>query len=147
MTKPLPIDDPAPGIGEAREKMQSGRSKRTLWILAGIGMVVGFFSAMLEGDGEGFLNGIPAAWAIASAAIFIAAISIGSWFYYRQMDEVARYTNLWAAAVTVNLYLIAYPIWYVLWRGELVREPSHEVIFLFVYVAYVAALGWKKWRG
>lgn len=138
--------DPTPGAGEAALKARRRRLYTIIGALALSGFVVGFLSARFEREGGGFLEGIPAEWAIAASAIYLLTITIGTWRYYKVVDELERHDNRWAMTMALNLYLIGYPIWFMLWKGGLVPEPSHEIIFVVLYLALMAAYGWKKFR-
>lgn len=138
--------DPTPGAGEAALKARRRRLYTIIGALMLSGFVIGFFSARFEREGGGFLDGIPAAWAVTASIVFLLACTIGTWRYYKVVDELERHDNRWAMMMSLNLYLIGYPIWFLLWKGGLVPEPSHEIIFVALYVALMAAYGWKKIR-
>lgn len=137
---------PEPGDGLAAAK---ARRQRLQWIIAGLaaaGFVVGFFSAFLEAEGGGFLEGIPAGWAIAASLILLVALSYGGWRYHLATDELDRRDTLWASALTLNLYIAGYPVWYLWWRGGLVPEPRHETIFVVAMGVMLLAYLYKKLR-
>jgi hypothetical protein len=37
-------------------------------------------------------------------------------------------------------------VWFVLWRGALVPEPSHQILFLVTMIAALVTYLWKKLR-
>jgi hypothetical protein len=132
--------------GLAAASARTRRQRIILFTLMGAGAVVGFFSAMFEVDGGAFLEGIPAAWAIAASLITTVAIAYGGWRYNRVTDELERRDNLWASTVALNFYLALYANWYLWWRGELVREPQHEVLTVATFAVMMLAYGYKKLR-
>lgn len=140
-TMPNEVKD---GLAAARARTR--RQRIILFTLMGAGAVVGFFSAMFEVDGGEFLEGIPAAWAIAASLITTTAVAYGGWRYSRATDELERRDNLWACGVALNFYLLLYANWYLWWRGELVREPQHEVLAVATFAVMMLAYGYKKLR-
>jgi hypothetical protein len=132
--------------GLAAARARTRRQRIILFTLMGAGMLVGFFSAMFEVDGGEFLEGIPAAWAIAASLITTIAVAYGGWRYSRATDELERRDNLWACGVALNFYLLLYANWYLWWRGELVREPQHEVLAAATFAVMMLAYGYKKLR-
>lgn len=138
------VNEVKDGLAAARARTR--RQRIILFTLMGAGAVVGFFSAMFEVEGGEFLEGIPAAWAIAASLITTVAIAYGGWRYNRVTDELERRDNLWASAVALNFYLALYANWYLWWRGELVREPQHEVLAVATFAVMLLAYGYKKLR-
>lgn len=132
--------------GLAAARARTRRQRTILFTLMALGAVVGFFSAMFEADGGEFLEGIPAAWAIAASVITTVALAYGSWRYYRMMDELDQRDNLWASAVALNFYFALYANWYLLWRGDLVREPQHEALAIATFAVMMLTYGYKKLR-
>jgi hypothetical protein len=37
-------------------------------------------------------------------------------------------------------------VWYLLWKGQLVPEPSHQIIFVAFYIVMLAAYLIRKFR-
>ncbi len=132
--------------GLAAARARTRRQQVILVALAAAGAVIGFFSAMFEVEGGGFLEGIPAAWAITAAVITTTALAYGGWRYHRVTDELERRDNLWASAIALNFYLALYANWYLLWRGGLVREPAHEALAVATFAVMMLAYGYKKLR-
>ena len=137
---------PEPRDGLAAAKARKQRLQSIIIGLMGAGAIVGFFSAMFEVDGGGFMEGIPAGWAIAASVILLGALGFGGWRYYLATDELDRRDNQWASATALNLYIAGYATWYIWWRGGLVPEPQHQMIFVATMAATVLAYGYKKLR-
>lgn len=134
------------GIGIAAARARRRKLAWTLAALMGAGAVVGFFSALLEAEGGGFLEGIPPAWAIAASVVTVLAIGIGSWRYNKATDELDRRDSMWSSAVTLNLLFVGYAVWYLWWKGGLAPEPSHEVMMVTTFIVGMLAYLYKKLR-
>ncbi len=135
-----------PRNGLAAAKARRLRLQLIIAGLMGAGAVLGFFSAMFEVDGGGFMEGIPAGWAIAATAILLGALGYGGWRYNLATDELDRRDNQWSCAVALNAYIGGYATWYIWWRGGLVPEPQHETIFVVTMAVMLLAYGYKKLR-
>jgi hypothetical protein len=140
----MKIADPAQGL--AADAKRRNRLSLILIGLMLVGGVVGFLSAIFEVEGGGFLEGIPAAWAIIASILMVGAVSYGSWRYNRATDELDRRDNLWASAVALHFYIVGYAGWYLWWRGGLVPEPAHGAMFVATMVVMGAAYAFKKIR-
>ncbi|RYE36206.1 MAG: hypothetical protein EOP21_15045 [Hyphomicrobiales bacterium] len=84
--------------------------------------------------------------AIAAAALFAIAIPLGSWYFLRDVDEVEQRTNMVASIWRLNAYVMLYPAWYILWKGQLVPEPDHEILFITTMIVLSLVYFWKKAR-
>ena len=135
-----------PRNGLAAAKARRLRLQLILGGLMGAGAVLGFFSAMFEVDGGGFMEGIPAGWAIAATVILLVALGYGGWRYNLATDELDRRDNQWAAAVALNFSIGGYASWYLWWRGGLVPEPQHQTVFVATMAVMLLAYGYKKLR-
>ena len=135
-----------PGAGLAAAKARRQRLHLIIAGLMGVGGIIGFLSAMFEVEGGGFMEGIPAGWAVAASLILVGAIGYGGWRYHLATDELDRRDSMWASALTLNVYLTGYAVWYLWWRGDLVREPQHETIFVVTMTVMLLAYLYKKLR-
>lgn len=43
-----------------------------------------------------------------------------------------------------SVVMVGYPAWFLLWKGGIVREPVHELIYGALLVATTGALLWNK---
>lgn len=141
MTRTSTMFESAPN-GERREAVRSRRWTVYLACLVLAGFVIGFGYAMVEDDATG---AIPAWAAITACIAYVVSITLGFAYLKRASDELEVVNNLWAMAAAAFAYLIGYPCWYVLWRGGLVPEPGHEIIFGGVYVALALTYIWRKY--
>lgn len=137
---------PEPRNGLAAAKARRLRLQLIIGGLMAAGAVLGFFSAMFEVDGGGFMEGIPASWAIAATVILLGALGYGGWRYNLATDELDRRDNQWASAVGLNFYIGGYATWYLWWRGGLVPEPQHQTVFVATMAVMLLAYGYKKLR-
>jgi hypothetical protein len=137
-------DDLRDGLAAAKTRRR--RLQLIIGGLMGAGAVLGFFSAKFEMDGGGFMQGIPAGWAIVASVILLVALGFGGWRYNLATDELDRRDNQWASAMALNFYISGYACWYLWWRGGLVPEPQHQTIFVATMAAMLLAYGYKKLR-
>ncbi|MES2989559.1 MAG: hypothetical protein V4808_16815 [Pseudomonadota bacterium] len=131
------------GPGERAEK---ARQRRFSLIWGGFMVLGGMIGALLVALGPDRAGTIPAALAIAAAALFVIAIPLGSWYFLRDVDEVEQRTNMVASIWGLNAYVMLYPAWYILWKGQLVREPDHEILFITTMIVLSLVYFWKKAR-
>lgn len=135
------------GSGEAAER---ARRRRFWTLIAGLGLAgfaLGFGTSMVETrDPGGMFGEMPAGWALFAIAFFLVAVGYGSWRYFRLIDELEREDNRWAGFMAANALMIVYPVWYLLWRGGLVAEPSHEALFVGFWASVLAAYVYRKLR-
>ena len=130
------------GKGERAEKTRSRRFWGTLIVLFVAGGIIGGIHGFLtRGNWETML---PAGWAIFMAGTWLISVTAGTWYFFRSIDELEMRDNLWSGTVAVYFYCITYPTWYFLWKGALVPEPSHELLFLGTMFVMAAAYIGKK---
>lgn len=136
--------DPTPGMAAARKRRN--RISLILAALMLLGGVIGFLSAHFEVEDGGFMEGIPPFWAITASILTVIGIGYGSWRYNQATDELDRRDSQWASAVALNVYIVGYFVWYLWWRGGLVREPAHLTIFFATLIVMTAAYAFKKFK-
>lgn len=137
---------PEPRSGLVAAKTRRRRLQLIIVALMGAGAVLGFFSAIFEMDGGGFMQGIPAGWSIVASVILLGALGFGGWRYNLATDELDRRDNQWAGAMALNFYIGGYACWYLWWRGGLVSEPQHQTIFVATMAVMLLGYGYKKLR-
>lgn len=135
-------------IGEARERAARNGRLITYGLLAIAGMVVGFLFGFYEDENaNGIAQGTIPNWlAIALAIVTVVALIGGSLIVKRRIDEVERQHSQVAGACAAYAVLVAYPVWYLLWKGQLVPEPSHVVLFLALYAIVSVTYLYRKFR-
>ena len=120
------------------EKAQPGRrfsrrleKRKAYGVLIVCGLLATLANAVL-GDGvvPPFLRGgLTAFQAVAIGTVFLLFVAVFAWFCRDMIDEhEVRAIGDGQSAATAGV-IVAYPVWYVLWRGGLVPEPSHEALY------------------
>ncbi|GGA40623.1 hypothetical protein [Sphingomonas psychrolutea] len=136
------------GPGEAASRAKSRRTILNFSVLALLGGAVGFTAALVEQHDAPISAGgtMPGWFAILAAAVMVVAVLGGSVFYHRNMDELQRLDNYWAATMGANVFLLGYPVWLILWKGGLVPAPDAMTLYLVVFVTMMIAYFWRKMR-
>jgi len=138
--------DARPGPGEAAARAKARARTRRMVLLALGGAAIGFVTALVEGKGARVLQGstIPPLMAVVGALTLLVLPVIAAWRYSKDLDEVQRQDYQAVGAIAANTFLIGYPIWLILWKGGLVPEPIHWVMFLAVFATTIVAGIWRK---
>lgn len=136
-------------LGEGEIKLRDKR--RRLYVVLGalmaVGFVTGFGLAFAEEEGSDWLSGrIPAWVALLLAGVWLASMIVGKIWFFRNVDELEVRINVWAMAASGSAVLIGYPVWWLLWRGGMVEEPSAHIMFGALYAVAILAYLWKKYR-
>ena len=144
-----PDRDFSHGEGERREAAMRRKRFLVIGALFVCGLVTGFYVGFREAGTvfhgqEGFWS--PAV-ALGLIALFVVAIAGGTWIMNGVMDELERARAYKAASLGGTLFMLAYPVWFFLWKGGFVREPIHWVMYAFFVFAMLGAMAWYKARG
>ena len=146
--KPAGASVARPELSGAEEAER--RKRRKWWTMLGVSGLAGFGTGLgfvLAEKGDGFLSGrIPAPLAIGFAALYVVVILAGTVAMKRMTDELELHNNLYGVAMGGSAVLLVYPPWWLLWRGEVVPEPGHEILFLLLFASAMLAYLWKKYR-
>jgi hypothetical protein len=136
------------GEGERREA--SRRRQRWLIVagLALVGIVPGFYLGYQ--DGAAIAQSRPLAWPPALAAglagLYLLAVIGGGMLMNRVMDELERQRGYKAVSAAGTVLMIVYPTWFLLWRGGLVPEPVHWMLFVLFWASLALATLWYRFR-
>jgi hypothetical protein len=137
------------GAGERAER--SRRQRR--WALFGslflLGVASGVYVGHSGGDFEALIGPdpiMPAGAAIAISAALLIAVAIGSLLLRRNMDEHEKLTHYKAASIGANAFLLVYMVWFNLWKGGIVPEPAHLVLFLVFLASMGIGLVYYRFR-
>jgi hypothetical protein len=128
MAKP----DAEKGEGEARER---ARLRRRHAIMAAL-LIPGFMIGVYVGktDQGAFINGsggvLWPALSIALAILYLAALVGGAFLLSSSIDEHEKYNSYKAVSAAGGFYVVAYPVWFLLWKGGFVVEPVHWILFI-----------------
>ena len=103
-------------------------------MIAGLGLAGGAVGLV---SGFGFATGLfdtpsqTARWlAMALVASFVIAVGLGSWKYFRTVDEMEIDANLWAGLIGINYYAVLYMSWWALAFADVVPPVDGEAVFL-----------------
>jgi hypothetical protein len=121
--------------GEAAEQARKWRKWRWFGLLFAAGFAGGFAAGFLE---EGTLwegGNWPPAFAIAFAVGYTLLIVLGARFLQRDTDEFELARQYKAVAFAAGAYVLGYPVWFALWKGGLVAEPHHLILFGIFWLA------------
>ena len=136
------------GEGERREAMMRRRRVLVIGTLAVAGFATGFYVGF--GEGLTAFRGAGTIWtptlAVAMILCFAVAVIGGTWILNGVMDELERERSYKAASFGSAVFLIGYPIWFLLWKGGFVAEPVHWLIYAIVVVAMLLATLWYRFR-
>ncbi|HEX9932046.1 MAG TPA: hypothetical protein VGB08_04335 [Allosphingosinicella sp.] len=137
------------GIGEQAERGRRLRKIAVIGALFTFGLVSGFFVGHSGRGLEALLGPEPIlspAVAIGLVVLTLAATAIGSLLLKDQMDEVEKLNKYKAGSVAGSVYLLTYMCWFFLWKGGLVPEPMHIVLFLLFLVSFFGGMAHYRYR-
>jgi hypothetical protein len=95
------------------------------------------------------LDDSPMPVAVALAIVFLWAVimPVVAWFWHtRAIDEQEASAYRDGGYYAAYAYLILAPVWWLLWRGGLLPEPSGVAIFCAFTFIWSAVWFWKKYR-
>jgi hypothetical protein len=129
--------------GEGERQEAARRRKR--WLIFGAlfaaGIVPGYYLGH-EGGVDLIVNR-EAVWPPALVATFLGLYLVGvvggGILLARLADDFDRQRAYKAVSLAGTVLMIAYPVWYVLWRGGFVPEPIHWALFLLFWLSLVLA--------
>jgi hypothetical protein len=138
---------PESGPGEQRERAVRRRRLMIFAALAVVGGFSGFYVGFYEA--QAFLDG-GTAWsptlALVLVALFLVAMIGGSILLKDSMDEVERFASYKAVAFAGAVYILVYPLWFLLWKGGFVGEPIHWVLFALFWLSLALSTLWYRFR-
>jgi hypothetical protein len=135
------------GEGERREAAAGRRRVMIYGALFATGLLAGLY---VGGSDPAPLFDREARWnpavSLVLVAFLIVATTAGNLALRGSMDEVQRQARYKAAAFAGTAYLIAYPVWFILWKGRFVAEPEHGPIFILFWLCLAGASLWYRFR-
>jgi hypothetical protein len=129
------------GEGERHEAAR----RRSRWLIVGALFVAGIVPGFYLGyqDGAALAESRTAVWprplVAALIGFYLLAVVGGGMLLNRVADDFDRQVGYKTVSFAGTVLMIVYPVWYVLWRGDLVREPVHWVLFLLFWLSLVLA--------
>ena len=132
------------------ERLERSRRRRKLLIIGGvvaISFAAGFGVGFTEGD-ELFVSGDrwPPAVAATLAVLYLGLVFVVGLALRNDIDEVERLAKYKAAAAGLCAFVLVYPVWFLLWKGGFVAEPSHLALYVLVIVSALGASIYYRFR-
>jgi MFS family permease len=132
------------------EQLERTRRRRKFAVIAAMGAIGGVGGGIVGGRMSDATFDLAHPWppllCLALAAAYLLAIGLGKFLLRRQIDEVERMTKLRATHAGAAVFLIGYPIWFLLWKGGFLPEPQHVAMFAIVLVASLLASLFYRFR-
>ena len=135
--------------GETAERTRRNRKLQIIGGVFVVGMIVGFLVGYREAEASALFDRSqpwPPAMAIAIAFSYLAAVIGGGIALSRHTDEFELMGQYKAVAFAALVYMLVYPVWFVLWMGALVPEPHHGILFGAFWLSVVAASLFYRFR-
>ncbi|NIJ22737.1 hypothetical protein [Sphingomonas japonica] len=139
------MERPEVSDGERAFIAKRRRLRIIIGALLGLGLVLGIATGIDSariGSGGAISPGV----AVIGVIVMLAGVLGGSWFYFREIDELDLRDNLIAATVGLYFYALVYPCWYALSRGGIAPKTNPEMIFVATLVVVTLTYFWKRWR-
>jgi hypothetical protein len=134
-------DGAARGEGERHEAARRRRRWLIVAALAAAGIVPGFYLGYQ--DGAALAESRTAIWSptlvVVLAGLYLVALVGGGMLLNRVADELDRQRGYKAVSFAGTALMVVYPVWYLLWRGDLVPEPVHWMLFLLFWLSLALA--------
>jgi len=123
------------------ETLERSRRRRKAAIIGGL-FAVGFAGDAVVGFTEADdLFDMEARWpptlAAALAFLLVIVIIVGRAALMKQTDEVELIARHKATGAAAGAYLVAYPAWFILWKGGFVPEPMHVALFVLFLATFM----------
>jgi len=126
--------------GERAEAARKRRSRAMIAASVAIAVLIVVGTAVFKRPGQQVAPG----WAIAFAFIYVGMSLFGWWRVCRVADEVEARNNRAAMVWAGCFYGVTYPVWYFLWRGGLVPEPDHMLMYAATVAVAALTYGIRK---
>jgi hypothetical protein len=120
--------------GERAEAARRRRARAMIAASIAIAVLIVVGTAVFKRPGQQVAPG----WAIAFVLLYVGALLFGGWRACRLADEVEARNNRAALVWAACFYGLAYPAWFFLWKGGLVPEPDHMLMFAATFCVVMA---------
>jgi hypothetical protein len=133
------------------ERQETARRRKRLTIFAALAFV-GFVPGLYLGYNDGAaLDEIrsghwPPVLVIVLSGLYLLGMLASGLLLRGVTDEVERQNSYKAASFAGWALMLVYPIWFLLWRGGLVPEPIHWVLFAVFWLSLLLASLWYRFR-
>jgi multisubunit Na+/H+ antiporter MnhG subunit len=132
------------------EAIERGRQRRKWAVLGGLAAFGGIGGGIVGAHEADRLFDLAQPWppllCLALAIGLVIAVTVGSVVLSREMDEVERLAKLKATRAGASVYILGYPLWFLLWKGGFVPEPMHVALFAATIVALILASLFYRFR-
>lgn len=137
------------------------REKLNHNIIVGLGLLGGVMGVIMstssignaDGNGPGSLSAIfssgslPPTVVLSFILIWVVIMPIVAWFWHtRAIDEQEASAYRDGGYYAAYAFLILAPLWWVLWRGDILPEPDGVAIYVTFSLIWSAVWFWKKYR-
>jgi len=127
-----------PGERAIAERSQRCRRMTGVYVAAAALIVMGTW--LFKRDG----GQIAPSWAVTLSLLYAAILIVGGWLTDRQSDEVEWQYGLFATSFAARFYMLAFPVWYFLAKGQLAPEPDQLLLFVGFVVMGAVGYTFKK---
>lgn len=146
------MTDEEPNIGERAAQAKKSRFNRMLIVMAGFGLMLGAMLRYVEADRGAIYTATPESMAINPAIAILVAIAVVVILIalpasgLKSMDELQRKNNINATAIAGLAAITAFPVWHLLYLGELLPPPTALGMFIILLGSGFAAYVFLSWR-
>jgi hypothetical protein len=115
-------------------------------------LIPGFLIGVYVGktDQGAFIDGsggvLWPALSIVLAMIYLVAICGGAFLLNSSIDEHEKYNSYKAVSAAGCLYIVVYPVWFLLWKGGFVIEPIHWVLFVTFWLSLAGSAIYYRFK-
>lgn len=138
------------GEGERAERLRRRKFWGAIGATAIFGLPIGFFLGRSAGRNGGSMSeaftGLPPEVTIGLLALAVLGFLWGCWIFFKNIDEVEIVDNLWGSTAAFYFYMIAFPVWWVLWKAQLSKEPNDWIILAATLAFGTIVYLYRKWR-
>jgi hypothetical protein len=128
-----------PKLLGGRVSPRTRQARSMIYLSAAIGLVLGTVMqfGMLGQPAADVWNGpMPPAIAALSIGVWLIAVPIVSWRWWRNIDEVEALAYKDGSLIGIYAYCAIAPTWWMGWRGGFFPEPDYMITFLVVLAAW-----------
>ena len=128
------------------------RQARLMVLLCvGLGMAIGIALSMgtwsEAGPAAVFSDApLPPLLATVVLALWLIVVPAISWIWFRSVDEHEARSYNFGGLIALHVYYFALPAWWLAWRGGLLPEPQHGILFAIVTAVWCLAWIWRRYR-
>ncbi len=122
------------------------RRRRQYWALMVGALLVSLAIGMTGRISTGPEGTISPVLAIVLVVALTALLLVGTWVYFRKVDELEWANNLFGCFWGFNAFVLAFPAWEILHKGRLAPEPDTMIIYMGAVTVALLAYCWKRFR-